>query len=77
MKLFKKSLIFTIFTASVSFSHAEVESWYSYWALGFSSHSYPEEIQEVVDDIPTHVTRTQVAVDMLGFYWPLSNGMMM
>lgn len=54
---------------------AEVESWYSYWGVGVSDNSYGDELDDALDNAESQsgVDRTQVAVDMLGFYFPMSN----
>jgi len=54
---------------------AEVESWYTYWSVGLADHFYPKEIQNEVDylDSSPSVDRTEVAIDMLGFYWPVAD----
>lgn len=50
-----------------------VESWYTYWALGGAGFNYPVEIQDILDYLEsTHdVNRTRIALDILGFYFPL------
>lgn len=53
-----------------------VENWYTYWGLGFSNHTYEEPLDSLiknVDSLPG-VARSQMAYDLLGFYWPLQNG---
>ncbi|MCJ8314968.1 MAG: hypothetical protein HRU38_22990 [Saccharospirillaceae bacterium] len=70
MIFFKKIIILSVLTISSTFSQAEVESWYTFWSMGFASHTYPAEVQEVFNDKPAYVTRIQVATDVLGFYWP-------
>ncbi len=54
---------------------AEVEDWYTYWSLGSASHTYDEPLDsavQAVDALPG-VSRTETAIDMLGFYWPMQN----
>jgi len=52
---------------------AEVEPWYTYWSIGMSDNKYPKDIQQDFDSIASlpGVERTEIAMDMLGFYWPL------
>jgi hypothetical protein len=54
---------------------ADMEDWYTYWALGFSDHTYPEPLDTLVDltDSLPGVSRSQVAIDILGFYWPVKD----
>jgi len=73
MIFFKKTMLLSILATFSTFSQAEVESWYSFWSVGFASHSYPEELQKELDELPVGITHTQVALDMLGFYWPFPN----
>jgi opacity protein-like surface antigen len=58
---------------------AEVEDWYTYWAIGFADHDYPGELDAVIDiaDSLPGVDRTETGYDMLGFYWPYNNNTMM
>lgn len=54
---------------------AEVEEWYTYWAIGLADHNYPGDLDnaiEALDSIPG-VDRSELAYDMLGFYWPYDN----
>lgn len=53
----------------------EPENWYAYWGLGSSSNSYSNEFDDVfsaLESLPG-AERTQIALDMFGFYWPLNN----
>ncbi|WP_455198055.1 hypothetical protein, partial [Kaarinaea lacus] len=54
---------------------ADVENWYIYWALGFASHDYPSEIDNYIDSAESipGVERSEFAIDMIGFYWPVVN----
>ncbi len=54
---------------------AEVEPWYAYWGIGITDNSYPKDIEEsfnAIESLPG-INRTDGAIDMLGFYWPLQN----
>ena len=50
------------------------ESWYTYWGLGFSRISYPEGKDTYRDWLleQSDFDRLSIAIDMLGFYWPIS-----
>lgn len=55
-----------------SYSKNRLESWYTYWGIGYTGLSYPSELDQVLDllkDLPG-VTHTSLALDVLGFYWP-------
>jgi opacity protein-like surface antigen len=58
---------------------AEVEDWYTYWAIGFADHDYPGDLNAVIDavDAIPGVDRTETAIDMFGFYWPYNNNTML
>lgn len=55
-------------------SKTNLESWYSYWAIGYSGISYPPEIDELFSDVKnlSGVIHSSISIDMLGFYWPSS-----
>ena len=54
---------------------AEVEDWYTYWSIGGASHTYDEPLDSAVQaaDAWPGVSRTETAIDMFGFYWPMQN----
>lgn len=52
-----------------------LESWYAYFALGHASTTYPGPTRQYIDQSiqpfgPQHIA---LALDFLGFYWPLAN----
>lgn len=54
---------------------AEVESWYTYWAIGMADHDYPgglDAAMDAADSVPG-IDRTELGYDMFGFYWPYQN----
>lgn len=54
---------------------AEVESWYTYWSLGFADVDYPgnlNTVMEQVDALPG-ISRYTIGMDLFGFYWPLAD----
>ena len=67
--------ILFIFLCTTSIAQAEVESWYSYWSIGIAEHTHPSELDAIFDafELIPGVERTEIALDMLGFYWPLEN----
>ncbi|MDH5649430.1 MAG: hypothetical protein OEY67_07210 [Gammaproteobacteria bacterium] len=72
MVLNKYFLLFFLFIAIPV--QAETESWYIYWALGFSHHNYDAPIAGFMDGLenqPQTFSRTETASDAFGFYWPL------
>jgi hypothetical protein len=52
----------------------KLESWYTYWGLGYGTSQYPNEVQNTLDWLEDQdgVTRTEIAVDMFGFYFPVN-----
>jgi len=71
MKHLSKSLLLLASIAMVNISHAKVESWYTYWAIGSANHIHPES-SSVVFDNPNPIFRQfQFSFDGFGFYWPL------
>lgn len=73
-----KKFFFTLVVISVitpKIVLADIENWYSYWAIGLASHNHPSDIKNIIDaaeSIPG-VERSQGAIDMFGFYWPIDN----
>ena len=53
----------------------DLESWYTYWGLGYANNTYPDELQNELDELSdlSGVSHIALALDMFGFYWPLSN----
>ena len=69
----KKNIVIIIFIYLLSFNvQAEVEDWYTYWGFGYAINSYPSEVQNNFD-ILENGSRVTAGIDMLGFYWPLTN----
>ena len=56
-------------------ANAEVEDWYSYWGLGIADHQYDEPLDSSINSVEAlpGVTRTEIAMDILGFYWPIGD----
>ena len=68
-----KKLLLVLLLLSPLQAFAEEEDWYTYWSFGFSSNSYPGDMDSVLNDLEAlpGVDRAEIAIDMLGFYWPL------
>jgi hypothetical protein len=50
------------------------ESWYTYWGIGWSSNTYPHEVEKILDSAKrAGFDSVSASVDALGFYWPLPN----
>lgn len=78
MKNWKYLIGVVLFLSYTGASHAvesKMESWYTYWELGYANISYPVELQEAIDVLENFpgVDRTKVNIGILGFYWPLKN----
>lgn len=49
----------------------KLESWYTYWGLGWANFSYPGQLNTVINQAKNQgLSNVSVALDMLGFYWP-------
>ena len=72
-----RSILFTL-TAVIALSHPstardnDLESWYTYWGLGYTNNTYPEELQNDLDELNdlSGVDHIALSLDMFGFYWP-------
>ena len=47
----------------------DLESWYTYWGLGYANNTYPDDAFDELNDLPG-VDHIALALDMFGFYWP-------
>lgn len=74
LKNMKQRLLMTGFLMMLSASAgAEPEPWYTYWALGFSHHTYESDVQSFVDEaqgMSGTFDRAEGSDDTFGFYWP-------
>ena len=53
---------------------SKIETWYTYWDLGYPSISYPSELQDALDMLEDlGMDNARVNIGILGFYWPLAN----
>jgi hypothetical protein len=68
----KKYLLLLILCFGSSAAFADEEDWYTYWSIGMASHDYPAGLGSLLDTIESlpGVDRTEIGIDMLGFYWP-------
>jgi opacity protein-like surface antigen len=73
------SIIISLFilsniTFSQDFQDVSTESWYTYWGLGYSSISYPGELQKVLDYLNDQngVSNTSLSLDILGIYFHIA-----
>lgn len=68
------AIFLTLFLSDIA--QAALESWYSYWGIGWTSNSYPDELPDVVNDFkdnPGTNTSYSACMDVFGTYWPLQN----
>ncbi len=66
-----------IFTSTVGVAaNADMESWYSYWGIGFSDTTYPEPLENLLNlaESTSDSARIQLDIDILGFYFPVGSG---
>jgi opacity protein-like surface antigen len=75
MKKYFTYLVGALSALCVGSANADVENWYSYWSLGIADHQYEEPLDSTIKSIDAvpGVSRSEVAVDMLGFYWPVGD----
>ena len=68
----KKLLLLALLLCPLQ-AFAEEEDWYTYWSFGFSSNSYPGWMDSGLNALEANpnVERVEIAIDMLGFYWPI------
>ena len=73
-KVIVSVLLISLFigTATISFGQNKLESWYTYWGLGYADISYPEELENVLNIVKEApgVSHLSISLDILGFYWP-------
>ncbi len=52
----------------------KLESWYTYWGIGYPAITYPSDLQAFVEELEDApgVDRTRVGLDFLGFYFPVN-----
>lgn len=70
----KKLLLVTLLWWPLQSMAAE-EDWYTYWSFGFSNNSYPGGMDSFLSGLEAQpgVDRAEIAIDMLGFYWPIAD----
>ena len=56
----------------------KLEKWYTYWGFGGASTTYPSEIGDSLDLLEAlpGVERSELSMDLLGFYLPMSKRML-
>jgi hypothetical protein len=70
-----KKLLLVILLLCPLQTFAAQEDWYTYWSFGFSDNSYPGGWDPVLDAAESQpgIDRTQGAMDIFGFYWPVQD----
>ncbi len=70
----KKLLLMVLLLCPLQ-TFAEEEDWYTYWSFGFSNNNYPGDLDYALDTLEAQpgVDRAEIAIDMLGFYWPVQD----
>lgn len=68
-------LCLLVFCITDGYSQNKLESWYTYWGLGYADPQYPDELEnalEMIEDVDgsEHIS---VGLDLLGFYWPVGD----
>jgi len=57
-------------------SDVKLESWYTYWGLGFANMSYTDALDDFFvgfESTCPQCDNFSLSLDLLGFYWPLKN----
>ena len=57
---------------SEGFAQNKLESWYTYWGLGYANVTYPSPLDAAIDQLKDTpgVDHVSISLDVLGFYWP-------
>lgn len=61
--------------AATQRAEGEPESWYFMWGMGAALAEYPAADKAMIDSYSNSGSRQGVNMDMLGFYWPVTNWM--
>ena len=69
---FTIALLVALSLPKTTWAENKLESWYTYWGLGYANSKYADETQDFLDDLESNpdVTHTPFGGDFLGFYWP-------
>ncbi|MCC7404620.1 MAG: hypothetical protein IT288_09515 [Bdellovibrionales bacterium] len=70
----RKSLVLASLMWGAMTAQADVESWYTYWGLGFGNMKYTGDLDKGIDDLQNgggFKKSSTMASDLLGFYWPV------
>ena len=63
---------FCIGITTLSNAQNKLESWYTYWGVGYANISYPKElgyVRNLLKGMPG-VIHLSLCLDLFGFYWP-------
>lgn len=60
-------------------AQTSIESWYTYWGLGYANPTYTGPLDNVLDQVRDidGMENISIGIDMLGFYLPLNNQTML
>ena len=67
------ALVFALALSQPYQAHSnELETWYTYWGLGWSDVTYPPELEDVQNELAglPGVSHLTIAIDAFGVYWP-------
>jgi hypothetical protein len=71
MKTFIGMAICLLLVSQDANAENRLESWYTYWGVGWANFSYPTDVQRTVDDAKNlGLDNISVSLDLLGFYFP-------
>ena len=76
--IFVAALLFMGLGVRCEAAENQLEKWYTYWGLGISDIKHPEPFDGLLNllEVFPGVTRTQLNLDLLGFYKPVNTKMM-
>ena len=69
-----RALVIALCLWTTSFAQAGVETWYTYWGLGFANLNYTGNIDNDIDSLKANAGYkhdTSMSADLFGFYWPV------
>ena len=74
--LWSVGILLAIFAASPkAYSQNKLESWYTYWGLGYADIKYGDPLDTMLDQLSEQegVDHVSVSVDLLGLYFPFQD----
>jgi hypothetical protein len=71
MKTISCMVILLLFVSQDVNAENKLESWYTYWGVGWANFSYPSDVQRTINDAKNlGLDNISISLDLLGFYFP-------